>query len=765
MTPDGRIRSGLPAPRTSLVGRERDVAELLDLLRTSSERLITLTGVGGCGKTRLAVEVAHQLRDHFADGVWFVDLTALSDPAQVALRVASALCASEAGLLSLANRNLLLVLDNCEHVVEACASFADQLLSTCTDLRIVATSREPLLISGERQRRVRPLPQPEPGSNFEPTPEALEDCPSVQLFVDRASDVSPGFQLTAHNAAAIARICTLVDGIPLAIELAAAQVRVLAPADIAIRLEDCVRLLVGANRLAPTRQQTMRASLDWSYALLSPAEQLAFRRLAVLAGNWNIQAAEAVVADDELPQAQVLFSITGLVDKSLVLAVERDGEVLYRLLEPIRQYAAQRLAESGDVEATQARQTGYCLGLAQLAEQELTGPDQAEWLRRVESELDDLRSVLSRAERNGDGSTILRIVGPLYYFLWLRRHLREGRHWFEAGLRCADDAPPALRAKGLFGLMLMLSLVGENAAADAVGVQAIAAFEQSGDSNGQALALAVLAQTSLAGGGVERAHWLAQNALAHARSASGVWPLGHALIVLGHVLCRRGETARAFAFYDQARSLFEERGDAWSLAFALASIASLRQPGCSVARVAALAGVRWSWDIRSPPALASALEYLALYGGPQSLETQMRLCAAAHAIRLSVGVPAPLGERDDVERALRHARAQMGEAAFQRTWDAAQAVPIERFIADVLSSPPTGAPRETRAGRAEMLTAREREVALLLVDGASDKEIARKLTITEGTAGLHVHHVLAKLGLRSRAQVAAHAAAADLVKI
>ena len=237
------VGPGLPLPRTSLVGREREVAELLDLLRNGAERLITLTGVGGCGKTRLAVEVGLHLREHFPDDVWLVDLTPLSDPRQVALRVAGALSVSdmsEASLASLQNRALLLVLDNCEHVVDACADLVDRLLSTCPGLRILATSREPLLISGERQQRLLPLRGPEPGR--EPTPAALACCPSVQLFVERTGEVSPGFQLTSRNAAAVAQICYRLDGIPLAIELAASRVKVLSPDQIASRLDDRFRI-------------------------------------------------------------------------------------------------------------------------------------------------------------------------------------------------------------------------------------------------------------------------------------------------------------------------------------------------------------------------------------------------------------------------------------------------------------------------------------------------------------------------------------------
>jgi non-specific serine/threonine protein kinase len=754
----------LPAPRSSLVGREREVEELLDLIRTGAERLITLTGVGGCGKTRLALEVARHLREYFPDGVWLVDLAPVSDPRQVALRVAGALSVSdtsEGGLASLQKRTLLLVLDNCEHLVEACASLADHLLSTCADVRILATSREPLLIAGERQRRVPPLRAPEPG--LEPTLAALEGCPSVQLFVERAGEIAPGFQLTPDNAAAITRICTLVDGIPLAIELAAAQARVLAPAEIAARLGDCMQLLASANRLAPTRQQTLRASLDWSYALLSPQQQVVFRRLAVFAGTWSLQAAEAVCADDGLAPAEVLSHLTRVVDKSLVLPVERDGGLVYRLLEPVRQYAAHRLATSGELESAQARHARYCIDLAQHAERELTGPHQAEWLRKVESELDGIRAVLSRAEQAGDGSTILSIAGPLYYFLWLRRHLREGRHWFEAGLACAEEVPPQLRARGLFGLTLMVSLIRENAEAEFFGQQALAAFQELGDSAAQALVLVIVAQTSLAGGDAKRAHRLAEDARRHAIASSAQWPLGHALILLGHVLHREGDVARAIELEGQALGIFERDGDSWSRAFALASIASMREPGSSVAHVAGLANVRWCWDTRDLPALASALEYLALYGGLQSIENHVRLCAAAHAVRLSVGVPAAPGERDDVERHLRQSRAQLGDAAFQDVWNAAREVPTEQLVAEVLSHPQPLAPRGVRRGRGEALTPREREVALLLLEGASDRKIAQALTITEGTAGLHVHHVLAKLGLRSRAQVADRAMAAGLV--
>jgi non-specific serine/threonine protein kinase len=759
----GSTPPALAVPRTSFIGREGEVAELVDLLSRSLDRMVTLTGVGGCGKTRLAIEVARRLGPAFADGVWLVELAPISDPRRVRQRVAAALSISDTSqrdlYRSLRDRKLLLVLDNCEHLVEACAGLADQLLSNCADLRILATSREPLLIAGERQRRVSPLARPGPEVT---TLETLADCPAVQLFVDRASAVVPGFKLRPENADALVRISALVDGIPLAIELAAAQMRVLAPAQIADLLDDSVRLLSGANRLAPTRQQTLRASLEWSYALLTPAERVVFRRLAVLTGSWSLGAAAAACADD-LAQAEALPLLSSLVDKSMVLAQESDREFHYRLLEPVRQFALQRLAASGELSTTQARLAKHYVVLARRAERELTGPRQIEWLRRVDLELDNIRAVLGRAEQAHDSATILGIAGPLSYYFWLRRHLHEAQHWYEVGLASAHAAPPELRAKGLFGLTLMLSLVGETIRAEAVGQQAIDAFQELGQSGPRALVLVILAQTSLARGDLKRAHRLAEQAVGAARAAGAQWPLAHALILLGQVLNRRRDTARALELQQQALRLFEDEGDAWSRAYAQASIASLREAGPAVSRVAAVAGVRWSWEVRDLPALASALEYLALYGGPHTIDAQVRLCAAAHSLRQAAGVSAPPGERHDVERQLAGARAKLGETAFQAAWNAGRTAPLERVVADALSPPAAVASTSARGGRGEALTPRERQVAFLLVRGASDKEIARALTITEGTAGLHVHHVLTKLGLRSRAQVADRVISAGLV--
>jgi non-specific serine/threonine protein kinase len=781
----------LPVARTSLIGRERDVAEVCDLLLQSHGRLVTLTGVGGCGKTRLALEVVEEVFGAFPDGVWLIDLSPISEPLLVPKVVAAGLGIREGpghlaehmlvGSLvgSLQTRALLLVLDNCEHLIDACATLADHLLSTCPDLRILATSREPLQIAGERQHRVLPLAAPDPDQS--PTLDELRCFPSVQLFLERATAVEPRFQLIRENTTAVSRICALLAGIPLALELAAAQVRVLSVGQVAERLDDCFRLLRGTRRLAPTRQQTLKAALDWSYDLLSITEQTAFRRLSVPAGGWSLGAAEALCSEDgpnspagTTGSAEVLDVLTRLVDKSLVMVAEEGGEAHYRLLEPVRQYAQQKLEASGEVDAAYARHTAFCIALAERAEPELQGPRQVEWLRRLDREFDNIRAAIQRAERTGDADTILRLAGALYYYLWMRRHLREGLRWFQTGLTLAQgedpnsdlEVPTSLRAKGLFGVILMLSILGENDRALALGPEAVATFRELEDSGGLTLLTVVLSQMSLAEGKLREAHAFAEESVTYGRDAKSLWRLGHALIMLGQVVRRQGDTAAATALHREALTLFEEQGDRWGVAYAAASLASLQEQQRDVARVAALASVRMYWELGDLVSLAAALEYLALQGERGKPEAQIKLFAAAQSLRKSLGVPLPLGERDGLEGHLAKAQDDLGESRFAAIWAEASTMSLQSVISDLLESsaaePGKGLPgqvprsqssRGRTPGPVEALTPREWEVALLVARDFTDRQIAEELTITEGTAGLHVHHILQKLGLRSRAQV------------
>ena len=426
------LPNNLPRQLTSFIGREREMAEVRRLLSTT--RLLTLTGSGGCGKTRLALQVAADLVEAFAEGVWFVDLAPLSDPALVPQTVAATLRVREEPgrpiLITLSEylqpRHLLLVLDNCEHLVGACAELAQALLRACPHLQILATSREPLRIGGETTWRVPSLSLPD--LLRLPLVESLAEYEAVRLFTDRAEVVLPGFLVTDQNALAVAQVCHRLDGIPLAIELAATRVKVLPVHQIAARLDDRFRLLTGGSRTALPRQQTLRAVMDWSYILLSEKERTLLRRLSVFAGGWTLDAAEAVCSGNRIETVEVLDLLAQLVDRSLVAVDREDAEARYRLLDTVRQYAREKLQDSGEETEVHGRHREWFLDLAERTEPELLGPEQGVWLARLEAEHDNLRAALTWSQQEEEGGEAgLRLAGALGRFWWMRGHLTEGR--------------------------------------------------------------------------------------------------------------------------------------------------------------------------------------------------------------------------------------------------------------------------------------------------------------------------------------------------
>jgi predicted ATPase len=378
-------KTNLPAPWTSFIGRQLEMAELQGLLTRS--RLVTLIGTGGVGKTRLAQEVGTQLIGRYSGGVWLVELASLADGQRVPQAVASALAVQEAGprpivetvIDIIRHQRMLVILDNCEHLVSACAAFAEALLRDCPELRILATSREPLGISGEAVFRVPTLALT-PVQDVSPTT-SIAISEAARLFVDRAATALPGFEISDQNAPSIARICSQLDGIPLAIELAATWVKVLSVDEIAARLNDRFRLLTGGSRTAPSRQQTLRGMCDWSYDLLEEPERVLFRRLAVFEGGWTLEAAEVVCRGDSIAPEQILPVLAKLVDKSLVLADPQGQPGRFHMLETIRQYGWERLVQCGEAETVCARHAAHYLALAKRAAPRLLGPEQVAWLR------------------------------------------------------------------------------------------------------------------------------------------------------------------------------------------------------------------------------------------------------------------------------------------------------------------------------------------------------------------------------------------------
>jgi non-specific serine/threonine protein kinase len=448
-------RDNLPQNLTPLIGRENELNEVAGLLKTT--RLLSIVGAGGMGKTRLSLEIAGKVREQFAHGVWFVELASRSDPALVVSAVAEALSVREergrpllATLLKfLGTRRLLIVLDNCEHLVEACARFAESTLRNCGDVRILATSREPLNIAGELEWRVPPLETPDP-SRREST-DQLNRYAAVRLFLARASAVTPGFRMTDGNSAAISGICRRLDGIPLAIELAASRIKALGVEQIADRLDDRFHLLTGGNRTALPRHQTLGALIDWSYSLLSESECAMFRRLSVFAGGWTLEAAEAVCVGEGIEPADVLDLLSHLLEKSLVVAEARATPPRYHMLETIRQYAHGKLDEANDAESVNDRHLAYFLRQAETAEPSFFHPDQLQWYAKIDAELDNIRAALDWSLGRGRAEPGLRLANALHRYWVARLYWREATGWLEKLLGTAgSDLDDALRAKTLF---------------------------------------------------------------------------------------------------------------------------------------------------------------------------------------------------------------------------------------------------------------------------------------------------------------------------
>jgi predicted ATPase/Tfp pilus assembly protein PilF len=570
----------LPSQLTSFIGREQQMAEVKQFLATT--RLLTLTGSGGCGKTRLALQVAADLLEEYADGVWLVELAPLTDPALVPQTVASALGAREEPGRSLTAtltdtlrpKSLLMVLDNCEHLLTACAQLADTLLRSCPGLRMLASSREGLGIGGEQIYRVPSLSLPD--ATHLPPLEGLHEFEAVQLFADRARLGQPAFAVTQANALAVAQVCQRLDGIPLAIELAAARVKVLSVEQIAERLDDRFRLLTGGSRTALPRQQTLRALIDWSYDLLVEPERALLRRSSVFAGGWSLEAAEAVCAGDGIEEWEVLDLLTSLVDKSLASAEEHEGLARYRLLETVRQYARDRLLESGEEAGVRRRHLECFLRLAEEAISWLAGPKQAAWLDRLETEHDNLRAGLewSRAadERVETG---LRLALALWAFWDTRHHRAEAREHLSGLLERSGSLPPAMRAAALCAVAHYTDKQHDSRSARQMVEEGLAIYRRLEDKPGIARALRRLGVIALRQGDAASARTLLEESLDLHRELNKKRMPGWLLWNLGEVSWTEGDTASAQTRFEQSLSAFRANGDKLGIANALQSLGAM----------------------------------------------------------------------------------------------------------------------------------------------------------------------------------------------
>jgi non-specific serine/threonine protein kinase len=588
---DDRRRSTILTPLTGLIGREAVLGEVRPLLR--SNRLLTLTGTGGCGKTRLALELARAAADDFPDGATLVELGAISDPDLVAptvalnvgLRQAAESSPAEALARHYADRCALLVLDNCEHLIGACADLVNLLVRRCPKLSILATSREPLGMAGEVAWRVPSLRAMKPDDVPRWDSDAAMAASSyaaTQLFVERARAVSPSFAIDAQNVGPVVQICWRLDGIPLALELAAALASALSPAQISQRLDDRFSLLTVGNRAALPRQRTLLATLDWSHSLLTDGERTVFRRLAIFAGSFSLEAAERVCAADPLRQAEVLACLVRLVEKSLVIAQPRHGEIRYRLLETIRQYAHERLAEAGEVEDLASRHRSWFVDLVGGIGNGLWDENQAVWFNRLQDDMDNLRIVLGWY-RDNDPTTGLVIASSLWRFWVDRGFLREGRQWLRSLLEKAPDRS-AIRAQAFLGLGYIESVGIGFVGAEAAFEECLSIFEEIGDAVGAGAVLVIMANRELSHeGDYARARLLLQRALSalrHPRDrvvASNRAHFAWACTLLATLTFWQGDSATAEALFDEGLAAFRSIGDTRGISVVLRDLAEFRR--------------------------------------------------------------------------------------------------------------------------------------------------------------------------------------------
>ena len=758
-------RDNLPARRTSFVGQEREIGEAKRALAMT--RLLTLTGVGGSGKTRLALEVARDLMGAYPDGVWLVELAGLSEGGLVPQEVAAALGVAEqpgrpitdALVGALHDKRLLLVVDNCEHLIDAAARLLDALLDSCPGLRVLATSREPLELAGEVKRLVPPLSAPDPGRP--PTVGELEGYGSVRLFVERGRNKASGFALTPENAGAIAELCRRLEGIPLAIELAAARVGVLSVEQISEGLKDPLRFLRAGNRTATPRQRTLRGALDWSHDLLGGPERELFRRLSVFVGGFSLEAAEAV-GSGGAAEEDVLALLPMLVDKSLVTA-QAEGTARYGMLEPVRQYAREKLEASEEADAARHRHAAFFLALAQEAEPELKGGvRQQAWLERLEADHENLRAAISWS-LNDEPEQALRLAATLARFWEIRSYLSEGSGWLEAVLRRNGGADAALRARSATEAGTFAWCQANYDRAIAFHREALALYRDLGDERGVAFALVCLGCQELEKGNYKRAAPPLEAALALGRKLGDELISAYALNNLGEVARVCGEYERALACGEEALSTYREMGDGFQTAQTLSWLggaAAINGDHEAATRFIGEA-LPLAQQLGSGEVSAMCLEALAVVYGAKAEGTRAaRLYGAAEVLRLAIGAPLPPADLPERERHLATARATLDAASWEAAWADGRAMTPEQAAEYALSeekAAPPAAPSPERPTTGEptaKLSRREKGVAELLARGLTNRQIAEELFLSERTVENHVRNILKKLNLSSRSEVA-----------
>jgi predicted ATPase/DNA-binding CsgD family transcriptional regulator len=766
--------SRLPVYLTRFVGRELEQETLKSLLL--NKRLLTLIGAGGIGKTRFALQIATEAATSFSDGVYLIELASLTEPQLVSQAIALALgirtdqeqSLSSLLMVALQERHCILLLDNCEHVLSVCASLVEALLQACPHLHILATSREPFRITGETLWRVAPLSSPD--SAQLPPFEQISQYESVQLFCERATDSDPHFHLTPQNAPAVAHICQQLDGLPLALELAAARLSILSVEQLAAHLEERFTLLTQGKRTAPARQQTLSAMLDWSYALLTPVEQTLFQRLAVFAGSWNIDAVEQIVYDlDSVPSFEVLAY---LVNKSLVIAEVQENalsdstEVRYRLLNTMQHYALEKLQQAGVWEQMCEQHYTCYLHLAEQASPHLQSADQLVWLQRLEVEMSNMRAALVRSLISGNTAGTAQLAEALRRFWITHNHFSEGRYWFDA-LVAAERKDARLSSASwvrvLFGAAEFARYQGAYDYACALLEEQIALLKTIDDPLGLAEAQCYLGSFFGFRGDYEQADRLCQASLAFYRAKGDKKGITTALIALAFSALAQNHYQQAIELSEETCQLVRAAGNHGYLMYCLFILgqATILQGELERSRAVCQEVLHLSQMLHQTFGVAVSLALIAGVAGLQGQPAQAaRLFGAVHALQEHVQALLPPAGRALQERMALPVRTALGKEQFIAHYFAGQACSLEQIVveAEAVLQNPSSASIDTSSPLSSAsvfpifaaLSQREREVLTLVAMGLTDAQTAKQLVLSPRTVSKHLQSIYTKLNINSR---------------
>ncbi|MFJ1562405.1 LuxR C-terminal-related transcriptional regulator [Streptomyces mirabilis] len=750
----------LVADITTFVDRRRELAEINRLL--SSSREVTLTGVGGVGKSRLALRAAIRQQRKFPDGAWLVPLAELDNSASLVQAVATTLGVRNLAsgdpmkLLSdyLAHRRLLLILDNCEHLLDACADLVDTLQRTAPDLRILVTSRQSLGVEAENILTLLPLSIPDSETYRYGTAKGFS---AVKLFEDRASAVWPTFTVTNENAASVGRLCKHLDGIPLAIELAAVQMRALSVEQILTHLDDRFRPTAIKRRASAPRQQTLRATIDWSFDLCSPEEQTLWARLSVFSGSFAQEAVQEVCSGGCLYRANISELLFSLVDKSILSHEQYGSLVRYRLLETIRQYGRARLQKSGEETILRRRHRDWYRRLSSDAEAEWFGPKQLEWSRRLRMEYANLRTAMEFCVSEPSEINVGLEIATYLRVYWLYCGLvNEGRGWIDRLLQL-DATPGSVRAKGMWIYAWLAVLQDDLGAANPILDEVRAVAQRNRDDSAVAYGTHIAGMSALYDGDLDTATAMIREALARHRTANDLVGVAHALIRLATIAILQGDVDAAIDLSHECIDLSEPHEEHWFRAHALwiLGVALWRRGDDEQASKIEQDSVRIRSTFKDDLGLAMSLETMAWIASAAYPERAATLLGALHRIWRE-GRFAPIKYMIDFhEKCENGVRQTLGEEAFVRDFRKGASFTLDDTVAYVLNEKMPAVSVTAQGVMPPLLTRRENEVAGLVAQGMSNKEIANALFIAQRTAESHIDHILSKLGLNRRTELAA----------